>query len=158
MLDPAPQWYKGITVTRRFCHPTAHLYARFSLIGGFFFFYFFLFNPAGQVFVTASKQTKEGRVLVAEMDFKNPRPSQSCRPGAGLRCPLGSCQSCLCRLLMWPGGRRAESFREAQMAGSAFLKPHWGEGQLTVGMMGGVSVPFFSPSQLKPSNHLQQHQ
>lgn len=28
-------------------------------------------------------------------------------------------------------------------------------GKLTLGIMGGVSVPFRNPSQLKPSNHLE---
>lgn len=41
MLDPAPQWNKGITVTQRVCHPSSLPYALFFN----WVFFFFFFNP-----------------------------------------------------------------------------------------------------------------
>lgn len=107
MLDPEPQWNKGISVTQRVCHPS--IYLLFHMLSFVFKAVFFLQH--GHVLKMASKPAKEEFLLVlrGEEGFKNQRPSRSCRREAGPRCPLGSCRSYLCRLLMWPGRKTEES-------------------------------------------------
>lgn len=96
-----------------------------------------------------------------EEDFKNQRPSRSCHRAAGPRCPLGSCRSYSCPLQMWPGGKTQESFTGGMNGEDSEddIKDIWNIWRvLTLGIIGGVNVPFFRPSQLKPSNHLKGRQ
>ncbi len=153
MLDPEPQWNKGISVTQRVCHPSVCL--PFHTLYFLFFKQFVLDH--NHILMMASKPTKEKFLLVLrrEDDFKNQRPSQSCRQEAGPRCPLGSCRSYSCRLLMWPDKMTKET-KEADNKWILNMRMTEKQCALTLGIIGGVNVPFFKPSQLKPSNHLKE--